>query len=496
MNAEQAYGEALRRYQAGEGEGALQVTIPLVRALPGHPGCRMLHGLALALEGRLPEAKAELESALGTIEAAPELPPEKRGTLVRLMIDLSYVGADLGLAEGALELADRAAEQDETSGGPAAAQARALVAAGRPDEAADKIRPWLLEDATEPDPALAAAAVALAGSPLTPAEVIPHLEPLVKQVGHPTRVLRELLRALGELLDAEGRQTDAFVAFRRATNLSVVEFEQKAYADAVRTILSKWDGGTLAKVKRSSLTDESAVFVVGLAGGGMDSIGRILRGHPRGEWCGRTRAIGQMAQRFLDAKPRAGVPVIDSPLTVRGKACEQAAEIYLKRSRKRVLDETADRIADTQSDNAPVLGLAALMLPGARVICVRRDPAEACIEAYCRESGPSDPHTCDQVTIATHAHGTTRLLDHWREHLHGGPLATPWLDVDFERLRAEPEAVAREVIGFVGLGWNDACAEAAKREAARRVLDTDAYAKHFKQLLGALGPLAGAHSAG
>lgn len=498
MTPEQAYAEALRRYQAGEPEGALQVTLSLARAMPRNPACRMLHGVALALAARPVEARDELETALGIIEAAPELSPEQRGTHQRVMVELTYALADLGESDRALELSQRALDTDNASTGAAGARIRALLSAGRASEAAEVARPWLLGEATETEPVLAAARVALEseGSGLTPADLIEHVEPLVKQVGHPTRVLRELLRALGDLLHAEGRHTDAFVAYRRAANLAVVRFDQKKYAEAVRSILAHWTGDVLGKVKRPAVEDESAVFVVGLAGAGADAIGRTLRAHPKGDWAGRTRAIAQMAERFLDAKNLEGVPVIESPTTVRSKACEQAAGIYLKRVRKRVLDAAADRIADTAHDNTPVLGLAALMLPGARVVCVRRDPAEACIQAYCRESSSADPYTCDPMTLATHAHGTSRLLDHWREHLHGGPVATAWLDVDHARLTAEPEAVAREVIEFVGLEWDDACAEAARREARARTLGVGDYAKHFKSLLGALGPLAGAHAAG
>lgn len=498
MTPEQAYAEALRRYQSGEPEATLQVTISLARALPGNPSCRMLHGLALALADRPVEARDELEAALSIIEATPELNTEQRGTHQRVMVELAFVLADLRQTDRALELSERATQTDDASSGAAAAHARALLGAGRASEAAEVVRPWLIGDASEADPVLAAARVALEGegSGLAPADVIEHIEPLVKQVGHPTRVLRQLLRALADLLHAEGRCPDAFVAYRRAANLAVMEFDQKQYADAVRSIMTHWTGDVLAKIKRADVADESPVFVVGLAGAGADSIGRILRAHPRGDWAGRTRAIGQMAERFLDAKNHAGVPVIASPTTVRSKACEQGAEIYLRRARKRVLNPDADRIADTQHDNAPVLGLTALMFPGARIVCVRRDPAEACIQAYCRESSTSDPYTGDPVTLATHAHGTSRLLDHWREHLARGPLATPWLDVDHARLLAEPEAVAREVIEFTGLGWDDACADAARREAKQRVLGVDQYARHFKQLLGALGPLAGAHTPG
>jgi hypothetical protein len=43
-------------------------------------------------------------------------------------------------------------------------------------------------------------------------------------------------------------------------------------------------------------------------------------------------------------------------------------------------------------------------------------------------------------------------MDHWTTVLDG-----PVRDVSYERLTTDQEAVSRELVGFVGLDWDDSC---------------------------------------
>ncbi len=45
-----------------------------------------------------------------------------------------------------------------------------------------------------------------------------------------------------------------------------------------------------------------------------------------------------------------------------------------------------------------------------------------------------------------------RLMEHWKSVLDG-----PVLDVSYERLTTDQEALSRELVDFVGLEWDDRC---------------------------------------
>ncbi len=490
MTHQQAYTRALNMYQAGEPQEALAITLQLARVARTHPPSRLVHGMSLAAAGRYVEAAEEIRHAGVLMDAAPDQEAtEVRALRTRAHVELARTLAEMGESAEAIAEADEALKPDAFNAQAVAAKARAQLAGGDVSGAVETLKPMMIGDATDPEVALAAGEVALRSDALKPAEVIEHLEPLTKQVGHPTRLLRPMLRLLGQMLDMEGRADDAWVALRRGTNLSVAEFDPRAFGQAVATITQHWTAENMKTVKRPTEASPG-VLVVGLAGSRTDAVGRILGAHPEAGWAGQTLTLSQMAERFLDAKQVGGVSLIDSPVKVRGKACVEAAEVYAKRLRKRTGMDDASVIADTNADNATCLGIAALVVPGLRVIRVRRDAIAASFEAHALESTPAQAYACDQMTLAAHAYGTNRLLDHWHEQLSDGALGVSWLDVDFDALRADPEGTARSIVAFCGLGWDDACGAAAQREAALPVLDVERYRSHIKSLVSGLGPLA------
>jgi Sulfotransferase family len=62
-----------------------------------------------------------------------------------------------------------------------------------------------------------------------------------------------------------------------------------------------------------------------------------------------------------------------------------------------------------------------------------------------------------------------RLMKHWREVLRGDR----FLEVDYEELVADSETGARQLIGFCGLEWEDACLCPERNE--RRILTASSW---------------------
>ncbi len=490
MTHQQAYTQALNLYQAGEPQEALKLTMQIARQARQHPPSRLVHGMALAGCGRFVEAADEIREAGALMDGAPDQEDTTvRALRTRAHLELATALAELGEAESAIAEADEALKPDEFNAQAIAAKARAQIASGDFEGAAGTLGPMLIGDATDPEVALAAGEVAMRSGAVSAETVIENIEALTKQVGHPTRLLRPMLRVLGLMLDRVGRHDDAWVALRRGTNLSVAEFDPRAFGQAVAALTQHWTSANMMTVKRPT-APSPGLLVVGLAGSRTDVVGRIIGAHPEGGWAGQTLTLSQMAERFLDAKIVGGVSLVDSPVKVRGKACAEAAGVYEKRLRKRAAGEDLRVIADTNPDNATNLGIASMVVPGLKVVCVRRDAVAASFEAHALESTPAEPYACDQMTLAGHAYGTNRLLEHWKGEFADGSLGVSWLDVEFDALRADPSGTARSIVEFAGLGWDDACGEAAAREAVLPVLDPGPYRGHIKSLIAGLGPLA------
>jgi len=113
----------------------------------------------------------------------------------------------------------------------------------------------------------------------------------------------------------------------------------------------------------------------------------------------------------------------------------------------------ARRITDKMPANFLALGLIHLMLPNAKIIHVRRNPADTCLSCFTTLFNHGQPHTYDLAELGRYYVDYTRLMEHWRKVLPDGA----FLEVQYEDIVADQEMQARRLIEYCGLGWNDAC---------------------------------------
>jgi hypothetical protein len=108
------------------------------------------------------------------------------------------------------------------------------------------------------------------------------------------------------------------------------------------------------------------------------------------------------------------------------------------------------------------LGLLDLLFPGAHIIHCRRDPMDTCLSCWFLSFGGDHPYAYDFRSLGDYYHKYLRLLRHWREVIR-----LPVLDVCYEELVTDQEAMTRRLLEFCGLPWNDACLKF--HESARTV---------------------------
>jgi hypothetical protein len=113
------------------------------------------------------------------------------------------------------------------------------------------------------------------------------------------------------------------------------------------------------------------------------------------------------------------------------------------------LNGLAARVTDKMPNNFQYLGLIAALFPRARVIHCRREPMDVCFSCY---SHDFQDWTCDLDTLASYYREYERLMAHWRE-----VLPFPFLEVAYEELVADGEAVSRRLVAFCGLTWDERC---------------------------------------
>lgn len=192
---------------------------------------------------------------------------------------------------------------------------------------------------------------------------------------------------------------------------------------------------------------ELPVFVVGMPRSGTTLIEQIVSSHPQVTGAGELSALRLVAD---GSGP--------FPETVKGLAGEGAAgyfrqlgQAYL--SRVTPLAEGRARLVDKMPGNFLYAGLIPLILPGARIIHIRRDPVDTCLSCYTKLFGGEQQFTYNQSELGRFYRRYERLMAHWREVLP----SDRFIEVDYEAVVDNLEDEARRLVDFLGLPWDEAC---------------------------------------
>jgi hypothetical protein len=98
------------------------------------------------------------------------------------------------------------------------------------------------------------------------------------------------------------------------------------------------------------------------------------------------------------------------------------------------------------------LGLIELMFPSARVIHCVRDPLDTCLSGYFQDFSRNHPYSYNLEHLGVYYKGYQKIMQLWKN-----VLSIPMLEVNYEDLVANQEAVSKKLIEFCGLEWDERC---------------------------------------
>jgi tetratricopeptide (TPR) repeat protein len=258
--------------------------------------------------------------------------------------------------------------------------------------------------------------------------------------------------AIGKLLDDLGEYPLAMQHFDLANRIRgrSVRFDAAAFSAGVDRLVQRFTPGFFAANAAIGQDDEAPLFIVGLPRSGTTLVEQIISSHPQvaagGElpfWIKRANSQGIAEATYL------------SP-----PAAHDLAGEYLALLRR--IGPGAARITDKLPFNVLCLGLIHLLLPGARIVQCRRHPVDTCLSIYFTHFNQVIGFATDKADLAAAYQQYARLMDHWRMVL---PPAR-FLEVDYEALIADREAVTRRLIAFTGLDWDDSCLQPERNQRA------------------------------
>lgn len=396
----------------------------------------------------LRQRRRQLDKAIASYKRAIQLEPG----LVAAHQGLATALLEDGQPQAARECIHQALRLKPNLGEAHATLGRLLLQEGAREAAANSFREALRCD---PDCVTALGAVAFFGVYALGDSELGRMQTLLAKPGVTATDASRLYFGLGTLKDRAGAYDEAFAHFVRANDFRrAVLREEGAAFDAgahriwIQEIIATCDAAFFERVKGLGQASERPVFIVGMPRSGTTLVEQILSSHPDVHGAGELRDIDRLAEELPGRLGGFGRYPACLERLDNGTAA-YFADKYLDRLAR--LNESAARVTDKMPLNFLHLGLIAALFPCARVIHCVRDPFDVCLSCYFQDFGGVN-FSSDLADLGSFHRDYERLMAHWRSVL---PL--PILDVVYEELVEDPEAVSRRLVSFCGLEWDDCC---------------------------------------
>lgn len=261
------------------------------------------------------------------------------------------------------------------------------------------------------------------------------------QVGH----------ALARGLEQRGDHPAALAALNlaKAVRRRARRYDIDAALGAFTAAPEAWRKGPIGPGDPSA----APIFVVGPPRSGTTLMDRILSCHRDVTAAGELRAMPLLALRAAGIGREAPITAQVMAATAAAPA-RQMGSLYLDAAAS--LAGTTPRFTDKRPFNLIFAGLISRALPNARILRMRRKPADTVLGNYRQLFGSASmfhDYAYDLEHTARYVAGLETLSEAWQALLPSDRYRV----IDYEALVADPEAQIRAALDFCGLGWDPAC---------------------------------------
>jgi len=268
---------------------------------------------------------------------------------------------------------------------------------------------------------------------------------------NPARVL-PLHYAYAKALDDTGRQE---LALSHYIEGGVIKRRQLNYVEAetfdfFNRIIGTFSSDFIKSAVFAGLQTERPVFIIGMPRSGSTLVEQILSSHPEVFGAGEVKYFSQSLHVLRDRFPSLSrFPELVSELN-EGKfkiLADQYDALIAKGSGNKL------RVTDKLLTNYFFVGLIHIIYPNAKIINTQRNPIDNCLSAFTKLFKDDMPHSYDLGELGRYYKKYEELMDHWRSVIPSDRLKT----VYYENVVNDTERLARDLVDFIGLTWDESC---------------------------------------
>lgn len=269
--------------------------------------------------------------------------------------------------------------------------------------------------------------------------------------------------ARGYVREKRGEYDAAFEAYAKGNSLRsrVRPYSAVDHHAFTSNIVSELGADFLGRRDDVGAPAPDAIFICGMPRSGTTLVETILASHPDVSPGGEMRHIhDELRRRIRDgSQSRIGTWLRNAP----SKELRSIAQGW----RRALADAggNSPRVTDKMPGNFSLLGLIDVCLPGARIVHVKRDARDNCWSCYTTPFSEGSEFSYELASLGHFYRHYLALMEHWRSSLERGRI----VEVEYERLVADPEEEIRKLLERLGLAWNPRCLEFHK---TRRVVAT------------------------
>jgi tetratricopeptide (TPR) repeat protein len=274
--------------------------------------------------------------------------------------------------------------------------------------------------------------------------------------------------SLGKIYNDCREFESAFNCYRRGNALlhKRSRFDSRTLAEYVDLVIDTFTPELIDGLHPFSSPTEVPVYIIGMPRSGTTLLEQILCAHPLVQGGGELTLVDQAIQNLRTrGNLKEHYPVFASQL--KGEVLASEAKNY-ETFVQTLVDGDAVRLIDKMPYNFKYIGLIMLLFSQARIVHCRRDPRDVCLSNYFQLYVTKHEHTYSLSDLGHYYRQYERLMAHWRSIADPSRL----YEINYEDLVTDTQAKAPEMIGFLGLEWDDRCLRPHESDRAVQTAST------------------------